>query len=128
MHRVASLLLLPLLLLFSCIGSGARETVTLPAMQQAWGGIRAQAVRTIEANTTTAPQRMLLIAAADEAMRTGQAVKILAVDWVTIYSAAETDIQRRVDAAEIGNGLAESLREELRLFTESRATYTRSSQ
>lgn len=127
MRHAASLLLLPLLLLFSCIGSGARETVTLPAMQQAWSGIRAQAVRTINADSVTAQQNMLIVAAADDAMQTGQVTKILAVDWPTIYIAAETDIQRRLDAAEIGNGLAESLREELRLFTESRATYTRSS-
>lgn len=111
-----------------CTATAARNTVTLPAMQQAWASIKTQALREIETDANTAPAGRTAVAVADAAITSGVAAQINAADWPLIYAAVDRDIQRRQDAGLIGQGFAESLREELRLFTESRAAYTRNHQ
>jgi hypothetical protein len=112
-----------LLVLVACAGAIAREEVQLPSMQMAWSNVRAQvADQLLHApdDSTTAT-----LAAADQALATGNATALAAVDWEAIEAAAEVSIRRREQAQEIGPHVAESLRERLRQFSAARKTYTR---
>lgn len=117
-RRIAPLLLL---LGAACAGAAAREGVTLPAMRAAWSAIKVEATREAVATQTGQAE----VAAADAAMAAGTAAAIAAAPWGVVEALARADIQRRVDAAEIGPGVAASLLEELRLFSTSRTTFTR---
>lgn len=110
-------------MMFSCAGQAARDNATLPAMREAWKAIRVEANREAVAKNDGISATELT--KADAAMASGDVPAILAVNWPLLTSLAETDIVRRVVAHEIGEGAAASLREELRLFSVSRNTYTR---
>lgn len=119
--------LLPLLLAIipacapSCAGTRARESVLLPAIRADWAAIRVEAERSAKA---LSPEGSPLIAQADHAIEVGSVPLIVAVDWATIDALAAADVQRREDMAEIGTGVAASLRERHRLFIEARRTFT----
>lgn len=112
-----------LLVLVACAGAIAREEVQLPSMRMAWSNVRAQVADQLLHAPDAAATATL--AAADQALDTGDATAIAAVDWETIEAAAEVSIRRREKALEIGPAVAESLRERLRQFAAARKTYTR---
>lgn len=107
----------------ACTGNAARQTMTLPAMRTAWAAIKVEATR--EATFTQDANGLAAIEQADAAITAGTATAIAAAPWQSVDALAAADIQRRVDLAEIGPGVAESLREELRLFAQSRSTFAR---
>lgn len=112
-----------LLVLVACAGASARAEVQLPSIHMAWSSVRAQvADQLLHAPDSVAAETL---AAADQAVDTGDATAIAAVDWKTIDAAAEASIRRREQAQEIGPAVAESLRERLRQFAAARQTYTR---
>lgn len=107
----------------ACAGAAARTTATLPAMRAAWSAIKIEAER--EAAATQSAEGVQAVVVADGAMQAGDVAAIVAAPWPIVHQLAEGDIQRRVAAGQIGPGVAQSLREELRLFASSRSTYTR---
>jgi len=108
----------------ACVGAAARQTMTLPAMRAAWANIKTEATR----HATRAPDfaGLTAIGEADAAMAAGTAAAIAAAPWGPVEAHATADIEERVANGEIGPGVGESLAEELRLFAESRAAFTRS--
>lgn len=123
---LASLLGFLAVAIIGCVGNAARENVTLPAMRAAWDAIKVEAMREVTVTGNTIGQEA--VTTADTAMASGDAVKIIAAPWLMVHDLAESDIARRRATNEIGAGAAASLREELRLFTISRNTYTRTPQ
>jgi hypothetical protein len=121
-HKWASLALF--LIAAACAGTTARTEVMLPAMRQAWAGIRPAVERYVSTVDDIAQRDALT--AADAALQSGDPVAIAGVPWQLLDDAHEADVVRRVAASEIGPGVADSLRERLAKFVESRATFTRS--
>lgn len=107
----------------ACIGTRARQSVLLPAVQTAWASIRVEVEHEIAAQPN--PAGAVQLAAADEAIDSGDAVKMLAVDWVALNRLAENDATRRAAIGEIGPGVVVSLAERRRSFAEAVASYTR---
>lgn len=96
-----------LLLAVACAGNTARRNVLLPTMRNAWSGI----VDNIDAGAPIAAE----LAVRDEmgaALRAKDIPRILAIDWRRLRLVA----LRGIDAMPIGPGVAESLRERLRMF------------
>lgn len=111
------------LLAAACIGARARQSVMLPSLQTAWASIRVEVER--EVASQQSPQGETQLATADEAVEAGDAVKMLAVDWLLLNQLAENDATRRAATGEIGPGVVVSLAERRRAFAESVASYTR---
>lgn len=107
----------------ACIGARARQDALLPSLQTAWASIRVEVEHEIAAQPS--PRGETQLAAADEAVDAGDAVKMLAVDWLFLNQLAENDATRRAAIGEIGPGVAVSLAERRRAFAESVASYTR---
>jgi hypothetical protein len=107
--------------LAACAGATARTEALLPAMREAWPPIREGAAREIVASGQVEAGPSL--AAADEAITTGDPVKVAAAPWAVVDSLAAADIDRREPA--LGPNSATSLRERLRQFQAARASYTR---
>lgn len=123
MKKLRRILPFLFLILVACAGATAREEVLLPAMEMAWPTVRAQVADQLlhapdDAATAT-------LAAADQALATGNPAAFAAVDWATIDAAAEASIARRELAQEIGPDVAVLLRERLLQFRNARPTYTR---
>ena len=113
--------------LVACSGTAARNTVLLPAMQNAWSAIRVCVLREVAANPTLVAVEGEVYEA-DAAIASGNPLLFNTVDWPLIHSTADADTERRLQAGLIGPGTAGSLREELRLFIISRNTFTRGQQ
>lgn len=107
----------------ACMGTRARQSVMLPSLQTAWASIRVEVEREVVAQPS--PRGETQLAAADEAVNAGDAVKMLAVDWLFLNQLAENDAKRRSAAGEIGPGVVVSLAERRRAFAESVTSYTR---
>lgn len=107
----------------ACMGVRARQSILLPSVQTAWASIRVEVEREVEAQPS--PSGAVQLAAADAAIGDGDAVKMLAVDWVALNRLAEADAKRRAATGEIGPGVVVSLAERRRAFAESVASYTR---
>lgn len=124
MKIVAKLGLLAVFLASACAGSAARSEALLPAMRQAWQGIRECVVRELAAAPDANGAAALV--GADTALRLDDPVGLAAVDWRILDELASSDVARRLAAGQISQGVAESLAERLARFAEARATYTRS--
>ena len=90
-----------------CAGQQAREHVLLPAMKQAWPGIKADAKR------GGAEERVLK--QFESALLQGDRLAVSA-RWPGIATSAQEGIDVRVEAGEISEGVAKSLRERVRKF------------
>ena len=112
---------LALFLIAACAGTTARTEALLPAMRQAWVGIRPAVERHITSIDDLTYNQAL--AAADAALASGEPVSFASVAWQLIDESHEADVARRVKAGEIGPGVAESLRERLAQFADARATF-----
>ncbi len=108
----------------ACAGTLARSNALLPAMRDAWASMRVQAIREAR-ETNSAGVANPQIGAADEGLATDNSTQIAAVNWTLLDGLVEGDITRRLNAGELGPAPAESLRERLRRFVESRNTYLR---
>lgn len=108
----------------ACAGTTARAEVLLPALRQAWAGIRGG----VERELVVAPDAAgtAALAGADAALRSGDQIAVAAVAWPVLDALAMADITRRTAAGQIGPGVAESWRERLRQFAAARATFNRS--
>ena len=113
--------LLAALLIAACAGTTARTEVLLPAMRQAWVGIRPAVDRHITSIDDLAHNQALM--AADSALQTGEPVSFAGVAWQLIDESHEADVARRLASGEIGPGVAESLRERLTQFANARDTF-----
>lgn len=101
------------LLLAACAGVRARDEVLLPAMQLAWPAVREDADRgAAAASLDPAP-----IVAFGAALEGGNRLVVAQQDWEAVRRLAIAGIQDRVQRAEITEGVAESLREQVRQFT-----------
>lgn len=115
-QRIAgAVLALVLAFAAACAGVRARSESLRP-MALAWPPIAAAAERGAEASQrehvaeVIAQIRAALDALDRDALR--------GVDWPAVRAAAAADINRRLQAGEIGPGVADSLTERIRLFDE----------
>ena len=108
-----------LLLLVACAGLKARRHVLVPAMNMAWAGISSDidvgiSGLTVDAASGVRVQQQRMAAA----LTAGDITGILLVDWPALRKIAHQGIDlRRWKHGQIGPGVAESLRERLRMFT-----------
>ena len=103
-----------LLLAIACAGKAARQNVLIPTMRNAWGGI----VDNIDAGAPSGVE----LAARDErgaALRAGDIERIVGAGWAGLKVAALRGIDAMLVAGTIGPGVAESLRERVRMFGEA---------
>jgi len=109
------------LLASSCAGTAAREDVLMPAVQQAWPGVRADAQRGIAAvYPAGAPDEVVLpLSRLDRAIFDGNRAKINLLDWEAIRFLALAGIDDRLAKAEIGPNGAKSFRDRVFYFDES---------
>jgi hypothetical protein len=132
MRRTLRTFLLPSLLVFlascshSCSGITARQEALLPALRTAWVNVKLDVERGIDSGRTTdrldESQGALLrtqLANFDAAVTEGIPAKIAAAPWAPLRAEAEEGITYRVNQGQIGTGVASSLRERLRNFTEA---------
>ena len=117
MKRFPSLALLALLAASACAGVAARDEALLPAMRLAWPPI-AELVERGTANRIDGAQVPVLAAAREmtAALDSGDRERVAAVDWPILRFAAAEGIKRRIEAGEIGPGVAESLAERILQF------------
>lgn len=88
--------------LVGCLGNRARHTTLSPALLQSIEQIEARGIDTADLR---------------KGLEENDAVLALAA-WGAVKVAAEADIQSRLDAGEIGPGVANSLRERLKNIEE----------
>lgn len=124
MKTVRRILPLFLLLLVACAGAAARTNVQLPSLQSSWANLRVAAVRQV----ATDPALEATVAAADQAIETGDPVQLLAVDWPRLQQALEADVLRQLAAGEIGTTGIASRRGLIAEFRDEIRTYTRTTQ
>jgi len=115
--------ILSILLICACAGVRARESVLLPAMRAAWEGISADVgagIVDLAASGTPASTESLR-AAADvaRALQAGDVAQVAAARWDIVEPIAQRGIDARLAKHEIGPGVAASLRERVRKFTEA---------
>lgn len=115
--------LLPLLSMAvatSCVGHRARTNVLLPAMRQAWPGVRADAEQSPTLNDH------LVLDEFEASLNEGAALAVF-TQWPMIQFHALEGINHRVESGSIGEGVAASLRERVRQFDQSVSTLGRRS-
>lgn len=124
MYRALSTVVL--LLLASCSGLTARQEALLPAMRLAWPGVSADIDRGVSDGVTTgrltAEQASALLAARDAftaALDSGDTMALASISWVPLQAEAVAGIMARVTLGEASTGVAQSLTERLRNFSES---------
>ena len=100
-----------LLLSTNCAGIKVRESALIPAMQTAWPAVSASVSR---ASQTAATAKLLK--AMTDALDAQDRFAAKAVNWPLLKSFAMIGISIRLKAKEIGPGVAESLRERVRVF------------
>lgn len=104
MRRTALALLLPLLLLASaCVGGQVRQNVLIPDMRLSFSAIEPY----------VGESQM------DEALDTGEPLKVKAVNWPMLRVKALAAIDAAQEAGDIGPGTARALKERVRLFDEA---------
>jgi hypothetical protein len=99
----------------ACAGIRARDMALLPAVKTAWTSVQQDVLR-------GDPELVVEVADLTAAFDSGDRVQIAIVAGRTIdtlLEAAQSGIDARLVAGEIGLGVAASLRERLRLFEES---------
>lgn len=123
MKTIRRILPLFLLLLVACAGAAARTNVQLPAIQSTWSNLRTAVERQVAAEPDAATAAAMV--SADQAVKTGDPVQLLAVDWERLERAIELDLARQVAVGEIGPLGAESRRGLLTEFRDAIRLYTR---
>lgn len=113
--RTTSILLT---LLAACAGTATRQNIQLPALAGVWAHIAPSVAR-------ADPSKEAELASAKQALELGDPVKIASVAWGPLLAAAGDDIERRLEAKEIGPLVAESLRGRLNDFTTNLALFLR---
>lgn len=107
--RIVSGILTALILLTAaCAGVAARKNVLIPTMELMWPSI-------VASIGSSSPE----VEAMTVALKSRDIDKVLLANWDLLRSLALAGIQARLDAGEIGPGVAESLQEGVRLFDES---------
>ena len=96
-----------LVLAAACAVAKTADSVLLPAVREAWADVRTEAARGGAAEGT--------ILAFDRSLGMGDYV-VLPTMWTRVAPAVLEDIQRRTNTGEIGPGVADSLRERVRMF------------
>jgi hypothetical protein len=109
------------LLAAACLGTAARETATLPALQNAWQSLREQCAREVVASGEVAAAGDIM--AADDALASGDATRIAAVNWTRLEALAEGDVTRRAAAGDLSPGAAGLLSQRVSLFREARIAF-----
>lgn len=104
--------ILILVLLTSCMATRVEESTLVPALHNAWVGVRSDIMQS--KNPPLADIKLM-----DEAIELGDRAILRQVDLGTLEDHAIYGIQVRVIRGEIGEGVAASLRERFRLFSES---------
>ena len=99
-----SKLLLTVLLLSSCAGHYARSGALMYTMQYTWTEV-SRGVAQPEAMTA--------------ALESGDVGAVAAIDWPTMRTEAESWVNWRVSAGEIGPGVGESLMLQISLFNDA---------
>lgn len=113
---------LAVLILTACAGVKARENVLMPAMSQAYStSIQPMVQRGAELPGVDSSAVEAADVAMVEALDSGERERVAAVDWSLLRAAAEGDVSARLQAGEIGPGVAASLRGLLEEFTVQRA-------
>lgn len=107
-----------LMLLAACAGTSTRQNLQLPALVGVWAKIAPSVMRADPSLGAAAQQ-------ATEALGLGDPLRIAAVPWQALLGAAGDDIERRLEAKEIGPLVAESLRGRLNDFSSSIDLYLR---
>lgn len=100
-----------LLLAAACAGLAARDHVLLPALQDAWPSV----AREIDAGHPDAAT-VAIKDQADGALKAGDKIRIGAVSWPILRTAAEAGVAEMVRAGTVSPGVAGSLRERDRQF------------
>lgn len=118
---LAATLLLALASISACASAGgaARERALMPALAQAWVGVRADVARGASAQGVAADQINPVLAQWTAALEAGdeQVVLMLAAwNWDTLKALATLGVQERLDHQEIGPSVAGSLLERIAKF------------
>lgn len=117
--RIVSGILTALILLTaSCAGIEARRNVLIPTMRIVWPSIKKYVQRGIDASSTPAKALVLKAMERMALMLKGEA-PASSVRWLLLKTVALLGIDAMLSSNEIGPGVAESLREGVRLFDES---------
>lgn len=111
------------LLLAACAGTAAREHVQLPALANAWSRLRVGVERELAA--APSPAGAAALEQADRAFVVGTPAAVAVVPWPMLEQLARDDATRRLQAGEIGPGVAESRLALVDDFARSRALYLR---
>lgn len=101
----------------SCAGGAARDNALMPAIQQAWPGVKADLDRGFLVQPGTVDQTAE--ARLDFAIRAGDRAAVNLNDWIIVQPMAGVGIADRLAKGEIGPNGWNSLRERLRLFDQS---------
>lgn len=105
----------------ACAGLKARENVLLPTMRQTWPSIKLLAQRGA-GEFAEAPRVLLVLEIAEMSdlmeapIDSNTITKLRQVDWPLLRVAADLGVSARETAAEIGPGVAVSLRERIVQF------------
>lgn len=103
-----------LLLTLACAGVSARENVLMPAMSKAFATVVAPAVD--RGATEAGVDLGDAVQVFQDALDSGDREQVRVLDWSGLRALALSGIQARVDAGEIGPGVARSLLETVNQF------------
>lgn len=110
------------LLTCSCAGTAARDNVLMPAIAQAWPGVKADAERGIAVVYSAGPapiEVMLPLSRLDRAIFDGNRALVNLTDWLQTMPFTEQGISDRLTKGEIGPNVANSLRKRVQTFDEA---------
>ena len=102
----------------ACAGIKARDHILLPAARQAWVGISSD----VQRGVADSPKREQILAEADLATRLlaeGDRAKLRTINWPLLRDAALRGIEVKLQAGEVGPGVAESLRLRIQKFDDA---------
>ena len=112
---------LAMVLMTACAAQQAREQVLLPAMEQAWVGVKADIeagidILELQNQKDGAARARADLAEFDDVFKTGDIERLPKTKWPQLANLANQGIAMRVVLGEIGAGVAKSKVERLRLF------------
>lgn len=112
--------------LASCMSNQARDEALLPAVNLAWGdseaGVRSDVERGIadaveDGDLLDSSVLDAVVGQIQDALAEGDRFELRTIPWALLAPYGERGIQDRIDDGEMGEMVAESLRERLRNFT-----------
>lgn len=111
------------LLAVSCAGMVVRSEAAAPALASIWQRVRIDVVTELEA--APSPKLAAEIAQADAALASGDDLRVAAVPWADLLTAARSGIARAVALGALHPGVAVSLNERVDQMAQTVAAYVK---